>query len=958
MLRFKGRLSQTLYNEELYALYDLFKNINYNNSADNSEPEADTSGAFWLKSDELYYAKNNSWHMLFKNNFQIINDLTSQEEPADPIFGQLWIDNGTLKHFNGSEFVPVKAATTEQTTNDFGFSNFLVVNNYEPYGRTISGSTEQIIQYHREIYPGDWLYDSVNELYYISIALSEHKLSPHFIPYLSYRISDGAGNNNTIVKVIDQNEYQINVDDNGLIYIYVAEPVKCFLNLFGTLNDVYNVTSINSKIKYLVPSTKLDKIFLNGLYTTNYETDNNVILSFDENIVSNRNMTLVHVNNSYLSDITQRLFYINKSSPYVHIPEEKDNAYTEYYAVYSNTHSKLLCKNAGAPEYTNIDNGISVDLDVFEDYDNIFILAITYTFNAFKTKGTLSRNKYILKNYSDGFAIALAGADKFLFFNNYFLNHKIIYNSGTGQFAISELPTNTQITIVDNVTQYNYEYPPRPDSNVSISKALLDVTLSDKNIIIFINGRVYTREDLTFDPINEQYLTGLVYSVYRNDDDELEYAIKVVDADAGFSQSMLVSSGTIDSTSKIHCSYADINQYEKYLLFINRVMIDGKNVFRSQLNGDLYSSEFSAGDKYVLIKEQQNNIVYSDKISTAIVSLPSSTYNIMYMDSNIVLDPGIVDLTTVDTNRQIRKSGDSYTFIEGGEEITLGEVPASVLDVLFSNYSSSGNNIEFLNSIYYNNKALSVLSYTYANSVEEPLTVGNITLVEDQLIYTLPNNHRYSPNTNSISIYIDGIKQYPGSYTEISQSEIALSDIVSGSNLCYIIENLEGSEIAAFKYQMLETPISGMTQSYQTAFSIYPGNLNVYVNGQRVPASSYTVNTPNVITINSLLKEYDKAYLEVRQDYTLREVTLPIKYDQITWNTADIAVDYEGIPGDGLPQNVISSSDFVLIYINGLLYGLGYTIDKINKTITLDSSAKNLFDPAKIDNGFITFVWR
>lgn len=88
----------------------------------------------------------------------------------------------------------------------------------------------------------------------------------------------------------------------------------------------------------------------------------------------------------------------------------------------------------------------------------------------------------------------------------------------------------------------------------------------------------------------------------------------------------------------------------------------------------------------------------------------------------------------------------------------------------------------------------------------------------------------------------------------------------------------------------------------------------------------------------------DEIVIEMRRDYKLREVTIPIKD-----NTGEFSIE------DGIPADLFKTKDKVMIYINGLAYGKEYKIE--NQTIKLtNDEIRNMLGNSK--NDVITFEWR
>lgn len=951
MSRFNGRFSQQLYNEELYNLYELLQYLNYyDNSNPNSQPPTDINGALWLDGDDLKYTANNKWELLFRNRFGLISNMLSPSQPTNPIYGQFWIDNGTLKYYNGSDFVAVKASITDQATNEFGYQNFIILNDFQPYGKSFSASGNTATQYTKNIYFADWKLDSRSNTYYVQVPFSEYKLA-NYIYSLVYEIKD---ENTKAVQIMSQNEYQFISDELGTISIYVSEPIDCVLNLIGTYVEGAGVTYFESyNTKYLVPNSVADKYFINYDFTTDYQVNNAVTVSFKEEDVYDKNMTVVHVDPSYLNDITKYLFYINKTEKFIPVQENKNNQYAEYYIFYPDGSSKLLTNDANTENYIPETTGITINDKAFNGYDEAFVLTIVYTFNAFKTKGEVQRISSTI--ITEGILLDKTDiVDTLVFANESFTddytlkNNYLKFNHIDSSINISVIELSKQKITIDNSNiPYDAETGQLIFSNALLNSAFAATDIVDYNkLLIVINNSFYTIDDLIFNNNVSAYYSDIIYSVDIGN-------VYIIHMD-----NMIAKSGTIETAGTIPCSFDDIEANNNYYLILNHKIMTS-DFIRNTLSGSIYSNQFAIDDSYILIDTYygaESTLLYTGSFDTNQITLPANNYHLIYLNGNIVIDKETVNDEKLYYDNQIGYDGYDYYYQKGDHFTRISDELQATLNSLTSKYVITGNNLTFAESTELNGSTYTVMAYKYATAVEQPLTVGTIDITEDMLTYTLPIDHQYSKGNGSLSIFINGIKQHPNTYTEDNNTTFTLSES-DNNKLLYVIENVEGNETHAYRLIELKESIAGSAGTY-TVDSIYPGNIRMFVNGLRMPADMYTVIDPYTITINHLFGQNDHIWLEVRNDYSLREITLPIKYDQITWSTNSTVINYGNMTGDELPEAIINANDFVMVYINGLAYGTGYTIDKQQKTITLDESAKDLFDAHNASNGFITFEWR
>ena len=126
------RQSEQVMNDELYKIYQLTRHIADVPKEASEKPHAEVSGTLWYDSrkNELnaYDKLSEQWKTIFSQKFQIVDEITSDEPPADPVKGELWLYNGVLCYWNGTTWKPVKALQQDASQFDFSlFENFLLM---------------------------------------------------------------------------------------------------------------------------------------------------------------------------------------------------------------------------------------------------------------------------------------------------------------------------------------------------------------------------------------------------------------------------------------------------------------------------------------------------------------------------------------------------------------------------------------------------------------------------------------------------------------------------------------------------------------------------------------------------------------------------------------------------------------------------------------------------------------
>jgi hypothetical protein len=223
-----------------------------------------------------------------------------------------------------------------------------------------------------------------------------------------------------------------------------------------------------------------------------------------------------------------------------------------------------------------------------------------------------------------------------------------------------------------------------------------------------------------------------------------------------------------------------------------------------------------------------------------------------------------------------------------------------------------------------------------------------------------------------------------------SYDSIELISTPNKNIIFYVVEQTETGERSAceryvltYKHALASKGAYANNTYQDKNINLSTGNLRVFINGIRQPFGTYEdkdgnsycaykIIDSNTIQIQSPLiggggnnmgdendpkfpinpldpnssyyEIIDEILIEKRSDYSLREITIPIKPGKIEFSYKD-----------GIPTDLFKTKDVVMIYINGLAYGNEYTID--NNRLTLDSIyLKDYIN--EDDFNVITFEWR
>lgn len=763
------------------------------------------------------------------------------------------------------------------------------------------------------------------------------------------------------------------------------------------------------KSQFLLPSVDLDKFFINGAYTDDYERITNVAIQYPTEALQGKVASAIHVNPSKLIGITKRLVYIDKNNPVIPIPEMN----TEYYAFKDGAGHLLLKSNEANSEYFSVSTGIKLKPDVANLYD--FVLAMTYKFGNVKQQGHLEKKKIKLSGTNSIF-IGDVSDPMCVFVQGFYLEEdsaNYTYDSSTGYLNLT-LPTKMDVSVIS--------FPKKESGTISVIEngdGKITLTKTYNRPLVFVAGENVdlSLADFTYDSITNTMLI-------KNAISGMSYSIVEVDGDTPDSK-MFSKAGTVpippaNGQVSIPCTIDELPEDTLPILFVDGIMVAQRDIVRNSDNS-ISTYGLSAGQTYVLLKDPSNRLIFDDMVSFTTIPTSLMDTALVYIENQLICDSSSVYVSRLP---KTAVNGEVKLLFEGGlekwhkydgatsswkpiESNTQTDIDfLTALNQTAMGYSTSRKSISILQN--FGTKDCSYYAYTFANSVEQPLLRDNILTNDTDTIYKVGFKHLYPIGSNALSIWLNGIRQYPsiapgdGYVNEISTSQFELPEAIEG-NLFYVIEKPERDEQKSCQRQVLtiNDRVNGMANTYTTTVPLYPGNLRVFISGYRQPSTAYRIIDPYTIMFKDELigglDNYptettenasgqlvdvthtvaDKILIEVRQDYNLREVTLPIRYpNQREWNIYD----------DNLPRQILDTKDFIMIYINGSAYGKEYVLDKdkeaiiltnddVTKTLGIDpidqyfkeNPAKYLewqkennykkYDP-KIIKDTITFEWR
>lgn len=125
-----GRQSEQLLNEELYQIFGSIKHLLAKQAPSKEEQEENIQhNAIWLNENErtlyAYDANDEKWNMLYDDNFKQISQILSDVKPENPVYGQVWINDGMLWYFDSTKWQPVYAYDPTDGTSVTKHEDFL-----------------------------------------------------------------------------------------------------------------------------------------------------------------------------------------------------------------------------------------------------------------------------------------------------------------------------------------------------------------------------------------------------------------------------------------------------------------------------------------------------------------------------------------------------------------------------------------------------------------------------------------------------------------------------------------------------------------------------------------------------------------------------------------------------------------------------------------------------------------
>lgn len=969
----QGRQSEEFLNDELHRLFEALKYINYKIDENKGvEPSAKLDASLWfnkLKKELKYFDKQtNTWKNVFENKFKITDHLLDELTPSDPIPSQLWIYNGVLMYFDGSAWQPIKALIQDDTQwSNAAFEDFALVTPLDPVGNQIV-NPETNSDYYKYHYKNKIDYENEDERIY-----SDEKWTPEW-------------KNPT-----------------------PEEPA------FPTLIDP------EQKSQFIIPNINTDRLFVQNDYNCKYEEVSKICVNYPTVDIVDKTVSAIHLNPGKITNIIKRLVKVNKTNSTIDVPAYN----TEFYGFRAGEYLGnflIESKNQDAGDYIPVGNHIVLNNNATQNYD--YVLAITYEFTWVKSSGKMDRidnrspkTSFYLTNlrepvnvHVDGLKLEEAAYDIDMQSGTVTINENADnttitmwspYKKQFGYIRETDLENRGIIKLNRKVEkplvfvagqlihplygglEFNNDKIYIPNASKNMPWCVVDLNVDIKNDMYSEYGTVekseayfVVGEDSILDEENNLFLNGDL-SEESNKNNVYDF---------------ILASGKVGGVNGnvIRYDTNKIKPNDGIILFVSGLLIKDEDILRDPAEGVVtLINNLEIGQEYVLLQDKDKRL-YNESSMLPAISIGYLDESIVYMNGKLLCNTNCVTTTDPEskltpenlTNGEIKYfitneengtgSWKKYNmYIYSWEEMSTKEI--NDIELIVSSYTNQLSAVKInIDHNKYEDEII-IYAFNYANTISGLTKIGKATFYEIdeddglQIFLTAPDMYLYGQGT--LNIFKNGLKLINNvNYKEIVDGDrIKMLDTIDVNDvITYIIEPLEsGSEIGHASILLtnknaLQPNIYRIDKDSDQ--SLYPGRLSVYVNGQRIAKTDWTIldNKTLMLKYNDFIaigssdnypvekcqkedsnnifeithKNPDYILAEVRSDYDRKEITIDFSEDI----NNEIYIDKYKIPID-----ILEAADEIIIYWNGIFTGLSrnkksdYRLDKYKGCVILQN---------------------
>lgn len=1023
----QGKQSELLFNQEQYSLYQLLKHLNENPYAETdeqgnqlSEPRADIDGALWLDrfdGGDLKFYANGRWNLAFNDKFSMIKDILIPERPETGVLGQLWIDNksGQMFYWDGTGMWKEIVATTAPTDSALAsFSDFMMISplqmqgsvvidapvwtaGQEPHAGYNTDDTSLTAENRRESY---WVGDIVLYQGQYFECIVEHIPTTEITPFdTAYwkPMTNPVMMSQFLLPSVDMDKFFVNgryTDDyitkTNVCIQYPTEDLQGAVaagvhvnpsRLINIKKKLFAIDPINPVIECNEINTEF-YAFKNGIGSLLFKTgDNNT--DYMSSAVGIRLMPKIVSAYDFVLAVTYQF------------------ANSRHLGKLYRGHIELDGTGNHGIYIGNIADPITVFIQGLYLDENYAAYVPWVANKAYVVGDKVSYdNQYYMCN-TDHTSNATFDTAEMAYWDYESAQVTYEYNPNTGYLTMP-LEKELDVAIISFPRVERGTIKIDADTNKGFIQ--LDTTRTGftefKQPLVFVCGQSLSTPvalaDYTYDSTLKRFWidnaqSGMAYAVAEADNSSESNPNYNM-----FVASDIVPEPTSGNQTAIPCDFTQIPEDIDPIIFVDGIIVSGKDITRNQ-DGSFSIYGLMPGQDYTLLKDIEGRVLFDDIASFITIPVKdASGQNVTIDDATIYIEDSIIcDAKAVYTSVEPKNlppggNGEIKLYMGNGVEQwckydAIKREWTSITDTNMINlfdstaadtgYTVSKKAISILNDFCQGApKNCTYFGYAYANTIEEPMHIGDMHISQDQTVCKVGFKDLYPKDVNALSVWIDGLRQYYITESSDSRTFTLPEEIGSptGSNLFYVVEKPEGQEIKSCEREIVNQrdsvtgkisgKIDGILNTFQTTIPLFPGNLRVYIGGIRQPSSAYKVIdaytimfkdpvrggmsedelAPFEIEKNGVLTTCypieDEILIEVRQDYSLRECTIAAKPGQRVFT----------VQSDGIPETLLDSRDFIMIYVNGQAYGKGYVIDKNNGSIELTN--RDVTDYLSTDN--------
>jgi len=594
-----GRSSEQLYNPELHKIYESVRHLT-DTPAIGTEPVAKLERSMWhdAKNNALKWwdPVQNKWRIYYEKEFKITSEIMSMLPPENPIRGQLWIYNGVLCYYDGSQWTPAKALLEDGSQFSLDvFKNFLLISPLWRLGNTIV-EDDDIAKYKDE-----------------------------------------------------ERKYLQNILDAKTDSEVTGNGTKWNLTNFTAIENPPAMPNLPYPLKaqMLVPNIDFARMFLDHkLDNEKYEEISKVCIQYYKNDLLNVTPSLLHINPGRLSRIVKRIVKIDRNNPRIQI----SSADTEYYGFRSNEYQGDLLlpdqntKNEDGTisvkkmDYTVVEDGILLSYDAAQNYD--YVLAVHYDFNWMKSTGRMHKSNF--KEATTSYYINGFNGPFNVFVNGYNYEDPYYEVDNASKTIITKENTSTYEVSVLHVPKREYGYIRTIDVNgYGVIRPIRDYVRP----LVFMNGEALSEPEGDVVIANN----GLIY--VKGASPDMAWAIIDLHEDAcegndytPYDAATHIGKVGNDNLISYPAGFLPKNT-DTVVLFVNGLLIKKEDIVFDRPNRKInVVGGLTPGQSFILVADRYGWL-YNEESLTPALPIARFTDSLVYFNKRLICNSSAIDAT-------------------------------------------------------------------------------------------------------------------------------------------------------------------------------------------------------------------------------------------------------------------------------------------------------------------------